>query len=257
MDTADKNSPDFFIYRESLKPYTKISFIVHFFVLVAAIVLPRNIKFLKSNATITTVLPAIRVDVVGMPKMTLQELKKMSSGESGGGAETEEDKTNESINFKKKGKNLSDLLKSEAQKDISLKPDEATAKGKKGKGKFKGDLSKLLYEGNRISKGMAIIGDTRAMVMGSFGQYVSSIPDFVRPNWKLPASLLNMNLNCRIRIYLTAAGKLEKAEIYESSGNQEYDKRAIQAVMNSVFPKPDKEIAEKVTSGDILLGFPL
>lgn len=258
MDTVEKNSSHFFIYRESLGPYTKISFIVHFIILVSMIVIPKNIKFLKSNPKITTVIPAIRVDVVGMPKMTLQELKEISSGESGGdGAKTADEDSSESINFKKKGKNLTDLLRGEAKKDISLKPYDSAAKGKKGKGKFKGDLSKLVLEGNRISKGMAIIGDTRAMVMGSFGQYVSSIPDFVRPNWRLPATLLNLNLNCRVRIYLTAEGKLEKAELYESSGNSEYDRRAIQSVMNSTFPKPDKEIVDKVRSGDILLGFPL
>ena len=59
------------------------------------------------------------------------------------------------------------------------------------------------------------------------------------------------------RIYLNSNGKLEKAEIFESSGNQEYDRRAIQAVMTSTFPKPEKEIAQKVVAGDILLGFPL
>jgi TonB family protein len=254
MDTAGKNSKDFFIYREPLGPYTKISFSIHFLLIISIIFFPRNLKIFKSTGPITTVVPAIRVDVVGMPKMTLQELKNITSGE-GGGVDKEEVQS-DSTEFKKKGRNLSDLLKSEAQKDLSLKPD-IRPNGKKGKGKFKGDLSKLVLEGNKISKGMALIGDTRSMVMGAFGQYVSSIPDYVRPNWKLPASLLNLNLNCRVRIYLTAQGKLEKAELFESSGNPEYDKRAIQAVMGSSFPKPEKEIVEKVKSGDILLGFPL
>jgi colicin import membrane protein len=254
MDKVGENSKDFFIYREPLGTYTKISFSIHFFLILSIIFFPKNLNIFKSTGPITTVVPAIRVDVVGMPKMTLQELKKITSGEGGG--IDKEDVQSDSIDFKKKGRNLSDLLKSEAQKDLSLRPD-VQPNGKKGKGKFKGDLSKLVLEGNKISKGMALIGDTRAMVMGVFGQYVSSIPDYVRPNWRLPASLLNLNLNCRVRIYLNAQGKLEKAELFESSGNQEYDRRAIQAVMGSSFPKPDKEIVEKIKSGDILLGFPL
>ncbi len=256
MDRSGENSKNFLVYREPLGPYTKISFSIHFLIILSIIFIPRNFSVFKPTGPITTILPAIRVDVVGMPKMTLQELKKITSGEGGGGEIDKQEAQSDSINFKKKGKNLSDLLKSEAQKDISLRSD-VQLNGKKGKGKFKGDLSKLVLEGNKISKGMALIGDTRSMVMGSFGQYVSSIPDYVRPNWRLPASLLNLNLNCRIRIYLTALGKLEKAELFESSGNQEYDKKAIQAVMSSSFPKPEKEIVEKVKAGEILLGFPL
>jgi colicin import membrane protein len=260
MKTLGRKSEKFFIPRESLGPYTKISFLAHFFLLIATILFQKGFNLLQPNATITTVIPSIRVDVVGMPKMTLQELKKLSSGE-GGGSTSEEDQSitkeeSDSLTFKKKGKNLSEILRLEALKKISLK-EETQKTGKGGKGKIKGDLSELVLEGNKISKGMAIIGDTRGMVMGAFGQYVSSIPDFVRPNWKLPATLLESNLNCRVRIYLNADGKLEKAELFESSGNKEYDKRAIQAVMNSSFPKPSKEIIDKVRSGNILLGFPL
>jgi TonB family protein len=262
MKTLGRKSEKFFIPRESLGPYTKISFLAHFFLLIATILFQKGFNLLQPNATITTVIPAIRVDVVGMPKMTLQELKKLSLGEGGSSiseeeqVESSETKDESDISFKKKGRNLSDILRSEALKKISLKEDDQKS-GKGGKGKIKGDLSELVLEGNKISKGMAIIGDSRGMVMGPFGQYVSSIPDFVRPNWKLPATLLDSNLNCRVRIYLNGDGKLEKAELFESSGNKEYDKRAIQAVMNSSFPKPSKEIIDKVRSGNILLGFPL
>ena len=263
MKRLRKKAEEFFIPRESLAPYTKISFLIHFFFLIAVLIFQKSFNILQPNATITTVIPAIRVDVVGMPKMTLQELKKLSSGDGessiseevpGDSSETKNE--NDSISYKKKGKNLSEILKLEALKNISLKED-AQKNGKEGKGKIKGDLSKLVLEGNKISKGMAIIGDSRGMVMGAFGQFVSSIPDFVRPNWKLPAAMVDSNLNCRVRIYLNADGKLEKAELFESSGNKEYDKRAMQAVMNSSFPKPSKDIIDKVRSGNILLGFPL
>ncbi len=261
MKRLRKKSEEFFIPRESLGPYTKISFLIHFFLLIAAILFQKSFNILQPSATITTVIPAIRVDVVGMPKMTLKELKKLSEGEGSISEEVQGDSSEskderDSISYKKKGKNLSEILRLEALKKISLKED-AQKSGKEGKGKIKGDLSKLVLEGNKISKGMAIIGDSRGMVMGAFGQYVSSIPDFVRPNWKLPATLLDSNLNCRVRIYLNADGKLEKAELFESSGNKEYDKRAMQAVMNSSFPKPGKDIIDKVKLGNILLGFPL
>ncbi len=254
MEIVQKNNAGFFIYRERLGPYVKISFIIHFLFLLLLIFFPKNFGLFQPKTKITTIVPAIRVDVVGMPKMTVQELKNLTTGGGQGSVETE--KEDDVSTFKKPGRKLSDILKSEAKKDLSLGSEKLKFSGK-GKGKFKGDLSKLVLEGNKISKGMAIIGDTRAMVMGPFGQYVSMIPDYVRVNWKLPPALLNSSLNCRIRIFLNSDGKLIKAEMFESSGNQDYDRRAMQAVMNSSYPKPDKEIIDKVLDGNILLGFPL
>ena len=93
---------------------------------------------------------------------------------------------------------------------------------------------------------------------GVVNSYIEQLPVHVRPYWKLPSYLMNKNLKCRVRIFLTRKGRLIKIELFESSGSLEYDKRALAAVKRSdPFPSLPSEIQELGVNGSILLGFPL
>ena len=119
------------------------------------------------------------------------------------------------------------------------------------------ELQQLILAGNKLSKGSSLTGGSGDSG-DAFTQYISSLPDMIRPRWKLPSYLIDQNLKCRIRIFLNPTGRLLRAEIYESSGNSEYDRRALEAVKGtSPFPELAESFKSRGINGDIVLGFPL
>ena len=210
---------------------------------------------------------SVRVDVVAMPRMTKKELEAMQLPQ--GGAKGEEGSVEESQapdtknTFLKKGKSFADLLKDISKKDVAKKKQKGkkgdTKSGKEGlDNKSRSDLRDLVLAGNKISKGTSLTGGSQAVKSVGFVKYIQAIPAHVRPKWTLPSYLLNQELKCRIRIYIGENGKLLKAEIFESSGNSEYDQRALSAVKRSTpFPSPEKEIVSNLNRGELVLGFPL
>jgi TonB family protein len=101
-------------------------------------------------------------------------------------------------------------------------------------------------------------GDGGTAEMTAFQAYASRLPDFVRPHWRLPSFLLEKKLKCRVRVWIAMNGELTRAEVYQSSGDSEYDQKAIEAVRAaSPFPALTEEFGKRAQKGDILLGFPL
>jgi TonB family protein len=213
---------------------------------------------------------SVRVDVVGMPKFTVQELKKMDAlpmveniPEVAKGVKEETKKETEDVINKddlviqQEGKKKTSFLN--MINDYSSK--KVTAKVEKKKGDQAGagskNLDSLIVEGNRLSKGSALVGDFTDEKNSEFSSYVQNIPGIIRPFWKLPSYLLDKDLRCRIKIYLSPAGELLKFEIQESSGVPEFDARAEKAVREASFPKPSVEVGKRLTHSGIILGFPL
>ncbi|MEI8346268.1 MAG: TonB family protein [Pseudomonadota bacterium] len=204
----------------------------------------------------------MRVDIVAMPKMTLKELQNMeirpTPTDEGPGAIKAEEKIPEIpsegptfLKEKKKEDFLSML------KDVSKKKLKGNDTTKNSKIKNE-ELEKLILAGNKLSQGSALTGNQATAAEGAFIQYLQGLPDWVRPHWRLPSYLLSLDLKCAIRIYLNPQGLLLKAIVYESSGNQEYDDLALEAVKSSTpFPAPNDEIKNKLLQGEVLLGFPL
>ncbi len=115
-----------------------------------------------------------------------------------------------------------------------------------------------MIQGNKISEGVSLTGSGASASNGEFERYVDSLPNFIRPHWRLPSYLLGKELRCRIRVYISEDGRLLRAIIHESSGEEEYDNKAIEAVKSaSPFPGLGKEYAKRGVDGEILLGFPL
>lgn len=227
---------------------------------------------------------SVRVDMVAMPTQTLNELKNLSSGVEEAKKEEkteivkEAEKVVEKVEPKeepkvvdktpddteafqeaqaaKKRQNFLSKLKTIGNKKVES---EGTQKAEKGLyGDKESALKNLVLSGNKLSKGTAMYGDGAAGELTAFQAYASRLPDLVRPHWKLPSFLMDKNLKCRVRVWLTSTGEVSRAVVYQSSGDPEYDQRAVDAVKAAApFPALKEELGKRAQNGDILLGFPL
>jgi colicin import membrane protein len=230
---------------------------------------------------------SVRVDMVAMPTHTVNELKNLSSGveepkpQTPEPAPIEEKKVEEKVEEKpvakeeekvevkqdsaqpvleekksKKRSNFLSKLKEIGHKEIKT---PGTQKAEKGLGGQKrNELKQLVLAGNKLSKGVQIFGEGAGRDMNAFHAYASKLPDLVRRHWKLPSFLMDRKFKCRIRIWLSPAGEVTRTEVYQSSGDKEYDQRAVEAIKSAApFPKMGAEIGSRGIQGDILLGFPL
>lgn len=219
---------------------------------------------------------SVRVDIVAMPKYTIKELKAMVEEEQAAPApaeevkqEAQEEKSEENAyEVQKKKQDFMSMLRTLSQKKVDApKQDKKTQKAEKTLAKgpsdsmgkaMRGRLNKLVIAGNQLGSGSSIVGNGNGEKQDALDHYASSLPDLVRPQWKLPSYLLNRDLTCRVKLFLSQTGELIKAEIFESSGDREYDSRALSAVkISAPFPALPSEIQGFGSKGAIVLGFPL
>lgn len=244
--------------------YSLYSISAHLSLIFVAIILTKLFVFDKKseNINLKLIQTSVRVDIVEMPKYTIKELKTMAPP-SVKKKKVIVNKRPKSLNknpvkFKKKArkKTRNDFLSM-----LSSMGQLETTKIKKKNNALdshRSDLKKLLLAGNKISEARALYGKESDVDNSIFSIYISVLPDHVRPNWKLPSYLADKDFKCRIQVFLKENGELQHLEIFESSGNLEYDKRAIEAVKkSSPFDQVPKEISERAYKGDIILGFPL
>jgi colicin import membrane protein len=228
--------------------------------------------FKSSSNDVEIIRSAVRVDVVGMPKFTVQELKKMEANpviekapEVVQGKKEETVTESDDVIKKddlviqeegKKKANFLNMLSDYSNKKVAPK---AQKKGEKtgAPAAENKKLDSLILEGNRLSQGSALVGDYSDEQNSAFSAYVQNLPGVIRPFWKLPSYLLEKDLRCRIKIYLSSSGKLIKLELQESSGVAEFDARAMNAVREATFPVPSAEVAARLTNSGIILGFPI
>jgi TonB family protein len=226
----------------------------------------------QSSGDLIVVSSTVKVDIVAMPTLSLQELKKMQLPEFGDQLEASkpvetQDAPKEQlidtdvVKSDSKKVNLKNLLSNLSQKKIDTPETKPIKKKNVGinSGIDKGVLDNLILKGNKLSQGSAVIGnvgaDQSALVINS---YATNLPNLVKPHWKLPSYLIEQDLRCRVRVYISATGELTNIELFESSGQSEYDQKALQAVRRAApFPPPPKEAQFKLANGQIILGFPL
>lgn len=249
-----------------LRGYVLKAMLFHFFIFLCLFVFNTFMElslfdFMKVKKKIEIVQSAVRIDIVSLPKMTVQELKRveLSKPDEPLPVEREHSKNNETslVEFKKKKEklNLSNILNNLSSK--KLKPIRKK-KLRKDRKISRNNLKKLILEGNKLSKGQSIYGDSIKRNEQDFLNYIQSLPNKIRLHWKLPSYLSLKGLRCRIRVYIASNGRVLKMEVFESSGDVEYDKKAMNAVkLSDPLPKPMKDIASRVASGSVILGFPL
>lgn len=249
-----------------------ISFGAHLLLVLLAFLAGSSVlNLIKSNNNVEIIRSSVRVDVVGMPKFTIKELREMQANpvakpepeQQGAKAETKvKDETPDVIKkddlvIQEKG----EKKKSSFMNLITDYSSKKVAATENKKGKFKSNnknLDSLIIEGNRLSKGSALVGEYTDEQNSEFSAYVQTLPELVRAHWKLPTYLMNQNLKCKIAIYLSATGSVVKTELIESSGQSEFDSRAEKAIRDgSPFPKPEATVAPRLATSGIILKFPL
>ena len=270
-----------------LKPlgsYVKFSLGVHLVVFTAFFLWQREGGQTRRSYNLNLVKSSVRVDVVAMPRLTFSELKALEKLPPLPDQEEEQgEKAKESSSppregdflkvkeGKKKVPDFREMMKKMAQKKTKteLRPVSSRKSKKKNSRKkkknnnkvvskkLKKKLEQLAFVGNKLSKGAALTGTLSGQAAQELALYMNSLPDKVRPYWKLPSFLKDKNLRCRIRIFLRGNGDLIKAQIIEGSGDSEYDQRALKAVRATPFPPLDPAFEDQGVKGKIILGFPL
>lgn len=245
--------------QSNLKPYLIKAVIFHVSFVVLAIILNylfslNLFKFNDADYKIEVIQSAVRVDVVGMPKLTVKELKEAVVEAPAKGEEKATEVVKEEAP-KDESASFSSFLSQYSKKNVD-----------KPKGKTKGSenaidrkkLNNLVLEGNKVSQGTSLVGDSLKQEMTAYTTYVGNLPNLVRPNWKLPSYLMDKDLKCRVRVFISKTGAIIKTEIHESSGTSEFDQRALRAIKEvGSFPTPPNEIVSRLAAGDVILGFPL
>jgi colicin import membrane protein len=249
-----------------------ISLGVHAALIVFAFLGGKLIMDVFGNKDVEIIRAAVRVDVVGMPKFTVQELKaiqkepelpkepEVAKGEKvETKTETEDVIKKDDLVIQEEGKPKKKSSFMNLVADYSAKK---VAPKEKAKGSSTGvaakNLDSLVLEGNRLSQGTALVGDYSDEANSAFAAYVQMLPGIIRDFWKLPGFLMEKDLRCRIRIHLSSVGQLLKLEVIESSGEPEFDARAEKAIRGAApFPKPSEEVGQRLTKSGIILGFPL
>ena len=248
---------------DTFNRYLGIAFGLHIlvflgFYLMQAVLNLNILDFSKPPQKIDLIKSAVRVDIVGMPKDTLKELENTNLDQT---TKEEEVPTKavkvenpEQTEFKEKAKkvDLNSLLSDYSSKDVEKK------KKKNKKNVNQKALRNLVLEGNKASTGNSVKGDVLDKKNQEFISYVQSLPDQIRPYWKLPSYLADQNLQCRIKIYISKTGQVLRVEVIEPSGQSEYDQKALQAIKKaSPLRPPPSTILTRVSSGAVGLGFPL
>ncbi|MFT6069816.1 MAG: TolA protein [Bacteriovoracaceae bacterium] len=258
-----------------LKYFLGHSIFLHFFIIALFLGVTKllDISFeSKRKSNMVLVESSVRIDMVAMPKMTIKELRNIKPLDLGGDAGSAvkeppkkvESKNDSKIEFEKKGEKpmsfmekMKLLAKQKAKAEKQKNKGSSSTANKKQDAKSQKELRDLILAGNKLSKGSSTVGNGAGAVT-AFQGYVQQMTEQVKQNWKLPSYLLNKDLRCRIRVYLGASGNLLRTEVYESSGDPEYDSKAIEAIEGSApFPSLSKEIRTRASKGDVLLGFPL
>lgn len=257
-------------FLDDFKSGLMLSIALHIFLLIIAFIVARIlVPSTPKDAALEILKASVRVDVVGMPKMTIQELKALQAEMPKATPEVapvKETKTEAAEappkpddvvmpEASKAKKSLSEMLASYSQKKAPIaKKDQ---RGDKRAAKTDG-LDSLILEGNRLSKGTALVGDVSDTADAPLVAYAESMLEKIRSNWRLPSFLKDKNLQCRIHVWVSGNGQLIKAEMRESSGNSDYDSKAMGAIRAAApFSAPEPAVGDKMSQKGIVIGFPL
>lgn len=222
-----------------------------------ALVLPQNT---------TRFVPALRVDVVGLPDLLKADLDRI--GKKGNAPKDETSPEEESPQAAVKVKPEDPTEEATIPTQVKVDPKKRKKKMDSAlnriraleriKGEEDGDdrdLDDVVIKGNKISKGSSISGEA---VEGGAPGYLDAIREQVKSNWSLPIWMSRQNLSAQALVFIDPSGKLQGLMIHKSSGNGGFDdavKRAIQS--SQPFPPPPMDLRKAMLRDGILLGFPL
>ena len=276
-DTQEKSPAD-----RDFKVGMRLS--VAFHVLLAAFILVKSLVFPGKPMLY---IPALRVDLVGLPdllKKDLHNIPKADESDHLTQALKEAQKQAQKVKSEatpQKTPDKAPVAKAEAPPapdELLLHPkktQQAQVEPKHRKEKLRSALDRIkalerinaefdtvsekrsapVVKGNKISKGSSLSPDARE---SGEANYLDSLREHLQENWSLPAWLSRQTLSAQVQIFLDAHGRLHSFRFSRTSGNPQFDdavKRTIQE--SQPFPTPPTEIVSSLLSNGILIGFPL
>jgi TonB family protein len=261
----------------------RLSIVAHlavaFAILIKAVVLPNKP---------VTIVPTLRVDVVGLPDLLKQDLKKgadaRASQEAINKALKQAEEAARKIEPPKPMKlpKASEPVEKAEPNEMVLKPKQIQAeKNEKENTKHREKklmsalhriraLDKIsdevhpkkptsegatLIKGNRISKGSSLSSDA---VESDVANYYDSVRDRLQDNWEIPIWFKNQGLSAKVQIFIDRNGRLRNFRFIKPSGNPQFDDAVKRTISESQpFPAPPEDVISTVLVDGILVGFPL
>jgi TolA protein len=250
---------------EDLSLGLKWSFIGH-----GAILLLILVQTFVFPGKVSTYIPTLKVDLVGLPDILKKDLALPNQKQLNQEIQKVLKKAEQHTREVKPTKTVKELV----QKDeMTLNHKATTEKTVEKKNKRALDrhkaLSKIqefsesettpqkkvLIKGNKISPGASLSGEAREALEAS---YLDLLRDRLQENWTLPPWVARQNHAAQVQIYLDAQGHLHHLKFIKASGSAQFDeavKRAVDA--SQPFPLPPKDLARSLLVDGILVGFPL
>lgn len=236
---------------ESFTPFAAMSFFLHLLLILFFTV--KTIFFPKEAIILDH---AIKVDIVGLPDKLLP-VKEESLAPPAKELPKKEDpiqiplpKPNTVvIPDSTKSKQEEALRKLKAQTAIEkiqeqLKKESASKAYNDSKNQLKGAV---------ITKGSELTGIDKL----NHYQYLQIIEQHIRQFWTLPHWLAKKNLTAQVQVKFDEQGFLIENKLIKSSGNPEFDEKALEAVQNAspVPPLPEK-FSQILKLEGMVIGFP-
>ncbi len=268
-----------------------VSFLGHAFILIVFAVGPMLSSFLglsdySERFQKKEFRNAIRVDLVGLPKLTVQELQNIDPTlEVGKPAKKEEAPpveeaapTPSETAMKLPEKSDTAALDAKKKKEAEAAQKKAADASRKrleelraslrveqrrkelldeikgnDKGVGTGDGGRPALSGNILSQGYSVTGDV-ATDMDVFQGHLKA---HLRKSWNLPGWMEASNLSARVVVKLAPNGRILSQSFLKQSGNEEFDRYVSQAIKNAEpYPQPPPSLQRIVMEEGIEWGFP-
>ena len=109
------------------------------------------------------------------------------------------------------------------------------------------------YKGNLVTSGNSFTGLSGIEAQGYWADAKAHVQNF----WALPEWLSSARLRAKVVVMIDESGRVTRAEVYQSSGNDAFDNAALSAVeAASPFPVPPERIRDTITSSWMIFNFP-
>jgi hypothetical protein len=105
-------------------------------------------------------------------------------------------------------------------------------------------------------KEVTIPNETKRVDAGLVNRYISDLQGLIKSNWKVPYWLSTTGLNTVIILNLESNGYIKSIDLQKLSGNQEFDRLAIESIKQSApFPDVPIDLQNEIKKG-IVVSFP-
>ncbi len=208
---------------------------------------------------------SIRVDVVDLPSLKMHDLYKvdpLKEAETETSSKTSKKSVEEIVStpssktmrLPEEGKDPKKKRLKELQKTFraEAKRQELLAKYKKQVSENSGDKRPLLA-GNILSKGGSVQGE----VAGEGAEFIASVKAHVLKFWMAPPSAMGQTYQAQIAIKISPTGRVLSKKIAKSSGRDDFDKSALDAIEAAdPFPAPPENLKRIILQEGVTCGFP-